>query len=73
MKRQLISTLLAVFFLSGCAKTIYVDRPVKVKVPVPCTITDPDCPHLSDLNDSAAVDELGRCVLQYKQNVKDCQ
>jgi hypothetical protein len=54
-------------------KTVYVDRPVRVNVPVPCRIADPDCPHLADLNDSAAVDELGRCVLQYEKNVKDCQ
>ena len=73
MRHQLILTLLAAFSLSGCTKTVYVDRPVRVDVPVKCVVEDADCPHLIDLNDSAAVDEMGRCILQMRENEKACR
>lgn len=73
MRHLLILTPLVVFFLSGCTRTVYVDRKVEVAVPVKCTVQDADCPHLADLNDSAAVDEMGRCVLQMRENERACQ
>ena len=73
MKHQLILMLCAVFFLSGCTKTVYVDRPVRINVPVKCIVKDADCPHLSDMNDSEAVDEMGRCIEQMRENEKVCR
>lgn len=73
MKLLIPLTLFVVVILNGCTKTVYVDRPIKVNIPVPCEIKDPDCPHLQDLNSSEVVVELGRCVDQYKENVKVCQ
>ena len=74
MKQLLPLTLCAAAILSGCGvKTVYVDRVIKEKVPVPCSVPSPDCPHLGDLNDSEAVYELGRCIEQYEENIGACK
>jgi hypothetical protein len=59
--------------ISGCSKPIYVDREVKVNIPVPCEIKDPECPRLEGLDRSGVIIELGRCIDQYEENVKACQ
>ena len=73
MKLSVLLMLFVAVILSGCTKEVYVDRPVKVYVPVECKVQDPDCPHLKDLNTSEVIIELGRCLDQYDENIKVCK
>ena len=74
MKFSILLMLFVSVILSGCTtKPVYVDRPVKVNIPVPCKVQDPDCPHLQDLNSSEVIVELGRCIDQYDENIKVCE
>jgi hypothetical protein len=72
MKPLLPSLLFVLFILSGCTKTVYVDRAVEVKVPVKCKVPVPNCPHLSDLNDSEVVFELDWCNGELKKALNVC-
>ena len=73
MKLLVLSMLFVSIMISGCSKPIIITRDVKVNVPVPCEIEDPRCPKLKGLDESGVVIELGRCIDQYKENVKACQ
>lgn len=73
MKWAVLLMLFVSVMISGCGQRVYVDREVKVNIPVPCEIEDPKCPRLEGLDRSGIVIELGRCIDQYKENVKVCQ
>lgn len=63
--------LLGALSFSGCTKTVYVDRPVKVKVPVKCVVNDVNCKLIG--TDPEIVIKLTECILDLKQEVKRCQ
>lgn len=70
----LLLMLLGMLSFSGCAwceKRIYVDRPVKIKVPVKCVVKDVECDNNG--TDSEVVVGLAKCVLDLKQEAKACQ
>lgn len=62
--------LLGVLLFSGC-KTVYVDRPVYVKVPVKCIVNDVEC--TLEGTDSEIVLKLAECIIDLKQEAKRCQ
>ena len=73
MKLAMFLMLFVSIMISGCAQPAIVTKEVKVNVPVPCEIEDPRCPRLAGLDGSDVIIELGRCIDQYKENVKACQ
>lgn len=73
MKWVMLLMLFVSIMINGCSKPIYVDREVKVNIPISCEIEDPKCPKLQGLDRSGIILELGRCIDQYKENVKVCQ
>lgn len=73
MKLSMLLMLFVSIMISGCAQPAVITRDVKVNIPVPCEIVDPRCPKLNGLDESGVVIELGRCIDQYKENVKACQ
>ena len=77
MKQQVLLMLFVVLGFSGCgAKAVYVDRPLEVKIPVPCKVSKVECAssqEMADMNDSAVVIECYRCVHAHKEAVKVCQ
>jgi PBP1b-binding outer membrane lipoprotein LpoB len=64
-----------IVLLSGCAgKTVYVDRPVEVKVPVKCQIQKPDRPDLTkDQSLSAILVDLKGYILKLEAAIDTCQ
>jgi len=53
-----------------------VDRPVEVKVPVPCDVPEVECAskeELADMNATSVAEASYECVLKYKEAVKVCQ
>ena len=76
-KLRVLSTVLSLSILglfSGCSlceTEVYVDRPVKVLIEVPCTVANVVC----DINgtDSEVVLGLAECVIDLKMEAKRCQ
>jgi hypothetical protein len=73
MKWEVLLLLFVSVIISGCGQRIYIDREVKVNIPVPCEVKNPRCPNLKGLSGSDVIIELGRCIDQYEENVKVCQ
>lgn len=77
MKLQVLLTLFVVLAFSGCCglvcDPVYVDRPIEVKVPVPCVVPEVLCGPLADLNDSEVVIELYRCIKAHEQAEDVCR
>lgn len=76
MRQQVLLTLFVALVFSGCTKTVYVDRFLEKKVPVPCEVAEVECAsteEMADMNDSAVVVECYRCVDAHKEAAKVCQ
>lgn len=63
--------------VSGCwlcpePEKEYVYQPQKVYIPVECVVPEPEC-SFKGMSRVEVVDELYRCIKQYKENVKVCQ
>jgi hypothetical protein len=72
VKQSMLSVLLiSTLIFSGCTKTVYVDRPVKVKIPVKCKVPSTDC--TVGGSDPEVVVGLGKCIIDLKQSIKVCQ
>lgn len=67
----LLLGLLTLMLFSGCTRTIYVDRPYEVKVPVPCKISTTPC-HVAG-SDAEVVIGLAKCIVNLKHEIKVCQ
>lgn len=63
--------LLTLITFSGCTRTVYVDRPFEVKVPVPCKISNVSC-NVGG-SDAEVVIDLAKCIVDLKQEIKVCQ
>lgn len=64
-------TLILALFLTGCTKTVYVDRFNTVKVPVECEIPKVNC-ELGGIYAGVAVNAY-KCIELQKQAMKVCQ
>ncbi|WP_416768536.1 hypothetical protein ACM66T_10300 [Sulfurimonas sp. ST-25] len=78
MSRVAALLLPATLIFSGCTckqeiRTEFVDRPVKVKVPVPCRVQETKCYDMADMNDSEVVIELVRCIEAHREAERVCQ
>ena len=69
-----IFSLSMILFLTGCAgKTVYVDRPVEVKVPVKCQVQKPERPDLKkDTNMSEIMIDLKGYILKLEAALDSC-
>ena len=76
MKFLIISilSLSMILFFTGCAgKTVYVDRPVEVKVPVKCQVQKPERPDLKkDTNMSEVMIDLKGYILKLEAAIDSC-
>jgi hypothetical protein len=62
----------ASFLISGCTKTIYVDRVTKVNVPVPCTVPEVKC-EFDKPTYTEVISELVRCIEEHKAAAAVCK
>lgn len=70
--KLLIGSLL-IIFISGCGtKTIYVDRPVEVKVPVKCQVPDIENPK-SGNNMSESMLNIKEYILKLEAALDSCR
>ena len=67
-----LSILFVLLITSGCAKNIYVDRPIEVKVPVKCEVPTVSCQYNKD-TDTEVILELVRCIQELKEASKVCK
>ena len=70
-KLLVLSGILILIAFSGCTRTVYVDRVVKVNVPVPCKVGATDC--VVSGSDAEVVIGLTKCIIDMKQSIKACQ
>ena len=71
LKSFLILSVIILF--SGCAKeTIYVDRPVEIKVPVKCVVPEVVC-NTNQKTYTEVINEMYRCILEQREAAKVCQ
>ena len=65
-------TLFVIFMINGCGKTIYVDRPVEVKVPVKCIVPKIECSYDKPTY-TEIIKSLLDCIETHKEVAKVCQ
>ena len=72
---SIIFMMILVGLLSGCAgKTVYIDRPVEVKVPVKCQVDKPERPDLKkDNNMSEIMLDLKGYILKLEAALDSCR
>ena len=63
--------LFVVLLFSGCTKTIYVDKPIEIKVPVTCKVKDVPC-HVVG-TDPEIVVKLTECIIDLKKEAERCR
>jgi hypothetical protein len=76
MKYSILLTLFVILGFSGCTTKEYVKVPYEVKIPQKCYVPKTKCAsrdQLNDMNASSIVEEMYRCIQQYKEDAKVCQ
>ena len=68
---KLLATFALLVSISGCAEKEYIDRPVKLYMPVHCKTPDVKCK--TDGNDVEVIQQLIECILKYKEANKVCK
>ena len=60
---------------SGCTthtRTVYIDKPVEVKIPVKCIVPDTNC-SFNKKSDTAVISSMLECIIDLKHAAKSCQ
>ena len=74
MNLKLLSIIPLVVILTACSpKTVYVDRPVEVKVPVKCKVELPDGGVNESLNESQKYVEILKYISTLHKNIQRCE
>jgi hypothetical protein len=68
---KMSSMLFAILLFSGCTKTVYIDRPYEVKVPVKCKVRDVPCSFSG--SDIDVVIGLQKCIVDLKKEAEVCR
>lgn len=76
MNVKILKTLLIVSVLllfNGCAeKTIYIDRPIEVKVPIECEVPEVHC-DFNKTTDTEVITSLRNCIVDLQHSIEVCK
>jgi len=68
-----LSMIFAILLFSGCSeKIIYVDRPIEVKIPVQCQVSETHC-SFNKQTDTEVVIALRTCIQDLIESTKVCK
>lgn len=75
MNVKILKILLMIFVLllfNGCAEKVYVDRPIKVEIPVKCIVPKTHCDFNKD-TDTEVIVSLRTCIEDLKKSIEVCK
>lgn len=73
MLKVFLAVFVSLVFLSGCTKTVYVDRPVEVLVPVKCEVPRVESNFEDTDTETETVTKMITYIYNLLESIKVCQ